>query len=200
MRTPLWRSVQAALVDRRLAGPRVAGGRGLLRTGGGVGSAGGGGGRAVGRLVSNELVVSGRARPRRNIIGLAAGPVRPMIGNKTGKLAARAQSQAETEHHQLHRRPLGYRASRRVVSRSARRSKRAPRLLAAVSRRASAPLRCHRSHNLVRNAARPGIRLVRESPAFEQTISRQMSFIHGGTVSRHVLRFSTGGVQVASRP
>jgi hypothetical protein len=168
MRTPLWRSVQAAVADRRLAGPRIAGSRGLQRTGRRGRRTGRRRGSAVGRLVSNELIVTGRARSRRNIVGLAAGPVRPMIGNKTGKLAARAQSQAETEHYQSHSRPLDYHADRRIVSPSARRSNRSIRLLAAVDR-ASAPLTGHRSHNLLRSTAPAGFGLEHQCRAFKQT-------------------------------
>jgi len=60
----------------------------------------GGAAGAVRLLVSDELLIAGRAGPRRGVTGKATGPVRPMVGDEAGKWAARPLGQAEGEHDQ----------------------------------------------------------------------------------------------------
>jgi hypothetical protein len=54
-------------------------------------------GRALGLPVSDVFLVAGGARPWRNAGGLAASPVRPMIGNSTGKLGTCPKAKADAE-------------------------------------------------------------------------------------------------------
>jgi hypothetical protein len=54
--------------------------------------------RLAGRPVSDEVIISGRARPRRQVVGLAAGPMRPIISGSSANRTARTECQPETQH------------------------------------------------------------------------------------------------------
>jgi hypothetical protein len=72
----------------------------------------------AGLPVGNEFVVARSARPRRNVIRHAAGPMRPMVGNIAGKLsaaAARPETRAETEHDRRRDASLDDHSCRRAV-------------------------------------------------------------------------------------
>jgi hypothetical protein len=110
-------SVQSAPRDR-IVGRRFNRGRRCLRicvTGRsgrrcGVGS---------GLSMRDEFVVARSARPRRKAVRFASGPVRPMIGNRSGNLGARPESEAEKKRRKRHDDPLKYHATRWVVTGSA---------------------------------------------------------------------------------
>jgi hypothetical protein len=88
-------------------------------------SAAGGGGRrctagqrirALARLLSmrDELCIAGIARPRRQTVWLAAGKVRPVVGNYIGKPAARYEHDAETDSSSRCKQPPDDHVCRRV--------------------------------------------------------------------------------------
>jgi hypothetical protein len=53
--------------------------------------------RALSLPVGDVFLVAGGARPWRNAGGLAASPVRPMIGNSTGKLGTCPEAKADAQ-------------------------------------------------------------------------------------------------------
>lgn len=65
--------------------------------------------------VRDKILIAGRARPRRRIAGLASGPVRPVIGNGSGKLGARPKTKAEAQRDERQRVPFKYHATRWVA-------------------------------------------------------------------------------------
>jgi hypothetical protein len=64
-------------------------------------------------LVSDELLVSRRAGPRRYVLGHAAGPGRPGIGDKSGERTARPERQADAKCCRQREQALG-RAGRQI--------------------------------------------------------------------------------------
>jgi hypothetical protein len=65
----------------------------------------------LGLPVGDVILVARRTRPGRSTAGLAAGPMRPMIGNRAGKLGACPETEAEAQRCQRQKRPIEYHAT-----------------------------------------------------------------------------------------
>jgi hypothetical protein len=110
--------IQAAACDRPIAGwsriTALSRWRRCHRSaalGRGCSSAAGRGGRWQGALslpVRDVILIARRSRPGRSIRGLAAGPVRPMIGNCAG---TSPETEAEAQRYQHPKRPIEYHAT-----------------------------------------------------------------------------------------
>jgi len=59
-------------------------------------------------LMGDIVVITGLTGPRRDVRGLAAGPMRPDIGRETGDPAARPENRPQTKHEQDQAKPLDY--------------------------------------------------------------------------------------------
>jgi hypothetical protein len=146
--------------------------------GGGAGSGSGSSGRrragwctghraGIGRhvlslLVSDELLVSRRAGPRRHVLGHAAGPGRPGIGDKSGERTARPERQADAKRCRQREQALG-RAGRQIRT----------SMLSAIN------LQHHLHDNPPGrdHLIRPGKIILKRPPAAKE------KRLHGGTVS-----------------
>jgi hypothetical protein len=109
--------VQTAPRDRGIAGGRTGGSR-LRWRAGRDGLRWRGRSRrciASGLPVGDKVLVAGTARPWRSVGGLASGPVRPMIGYRSGNLAARPHTEAEAQRDKRQTVPFEYHAGRWVV-------------------------------------------------------------------------------------
>jgi hypothetical protein len=110
--------VQTASRDRGIVGCRTGGSRlrwrggrdGLLRRRGRSRR------RIAGGLsMGDKVLVAGTARPWRGVGRLASGPVRPMIGHRSGNLGARPETEAEAQRDERQSVPFEYHAVRWVV-------------------------------------------------------------------------------------